>query len=166
MLLGAILSDTVILGSPTSTDRDAVAVEYLERALGLDARAFGREMFETTSDVTELSAQQIVRRDAKAYEITGDRTICIAQVEIVGEALRERGAELREALDEGRSERGYALYVLMVTDIFSRSTELLVSGDRGLVERAFDVHIPDGSIELPGVMSRKKQVAPRLLAAS
>ncbi|HEX4106923.1 MAG TPA: putative manganese-dependent inorganic diphosphatase [Solirubrobacteraceae bacterium] len=166
MLLGAILSDTVILGSPTSTDRDTAAVEYLERVLAVDGRAFGREMFETTSDVTELSAEQIITRDAKEYEIAGKRTICVAQVETVGAALADRQGELAGALEQRRRRHGYHIYALMITDIFSQGTELLISGDRSLVERAFGVSVPDGSVDLPGVMSRKKQVVPRLLAAA
>ena len=53
----------------------------------------------------------------------------------------------------------------MVTDILSKGTDLVVAGDRGLVERAFGQPTEQGIVELPGVMSRKKQVAPRLLAA-
>ena len=53
----------------------------------------------------------------------------------------------------------------MVTDILSKGTDLLVAGDRGLVERAFGQPAENGALELPGVMSRKKQVAPKLMAA-
>ncbi|MEA2213704.1 MAG: manganese-dependent inorganic pyrophosphatase, partial [Solirubrobacteraceae bacterium] len=71
MLLGAVLSDTVILNSATTTERDHAVVEYLERALALDAREFGREMFESTADVSEVSAAEIIRRDAKQYQVRG-----------------------------------------------------------------------------------------------
>ena len=69
MLLGAVLSDTVILNSPTTTERDHTVVEYLERVLALDATEFGREMFESTSDVSHVAAEEIVERDAKHYEV-------------------------------------------------------------------------------------------------
>src|SRR5205085_8965505 len=78
MLLGAILSDTVILNSPTTTERDHAVVEYLERVLALDAAKLGREMFEATADVSEVSAEEIVTRDAKQYEVSGGQAICIA----------------------------------------------------------------------------------------
>src|SRR5690349_16398598 len=64
MLLGAVLSDTVILNSPTTTERDNAVVDYLERVLAIDATDFGREMFEETSDVSSVDADDIVRRDA------------------------------------------------------------------------------------------------------
>ena len=86
MLLGAVLSDTVILNSPTTTERDHAVVEYLERVLAIDATEFGREMFEATSDVSSVDADDIVRRDAKEYTVAEGRTICIAQIETVGAA--------------------------------------------------------------------------------
>ncbi len=165
LLLGAVLSDTVILNSPTTTARDHTVVEYLERVLALDAREFGREMFESTSDVSDLPAAEIVSRDAKEYEASSGQRISIAQVETVGKSLLERRDELLEALDSARKRNGHALAALMVTDILSRSTDLLVSGDEAPVERALGREANDRVIELPDTISRKKQVAPPLLSA-
>jgi manganese-dependent inorganic pyrophosphatase len=164
LLLGAIMSDTVILNSPTTTRRDHAAVEYFERVLRLDAREFGREMFEATSDVSHMSAEEVVTRDAKHYELEGGRTLCIAQIETVGTGVLSRRDELREAMDDIRERRGYVTFALMVTDIVSQGTALLVSGEEARIERALGDTGDDGVIELPGVMSRKKQLAPRLLA--
>jgi manganese-dependent inorganic pyrophosphatase len=164
MLLGAVLSDTVILNSPTTTDRDQAVVSYLEQVLALDAGDFGREMFEQTSDLSRVAAEQIVGRDMKVYEVGGG-TLRIAQVETVGEDLSERRDELIDALEKVRSREGHVLAALMVTDIIDKGTQLYVSGERGAIDRAFDGEAHDGVIALPGVMSRKKQVAPRLLSA-
>lgn len=165
MLLGAVLSDTVLLNSPTTTERDRVVVDYLERALDLDAIEFGREMFEAGSDVSSVSAREIVARDAKEYQLASGDTISIAQIETVGKGVLERREELAAALEEVRQNKGYPFAALMVTDILSKGTDLLVAGDAGAIERAFDVERDDGVIPLPGVMSRKKQVAPKLLGA-
>jgi manganese-dependent inorganic pyrophosphatase len=165
MLLGAVLSDTVILNSPTTTERDRAVVEYLERVLAVDASEIGREMFEATSDVSELSADQIVSRDAKQYQVSSGNTICIAQIEVVGDALLERKDELLEAMRKARESRDLELYALMVTDVLTKGTELLVAGDTATVARSFGVEPHDSQIELPGVMSLKKEVAPKLLAA-
>jgi manganese-dependent inorganic pyrophosphatase len=165
MLLGAVLSDTVILNSATTTRRDHAVVEYLERVLAVDAAALGREMFEATSDVSNLSAEEIVTRDAKRYQVRGGQEICIAQVEVVGDALMERSEELLEALRRAREDRELSLYALMVTDVMDKGTEMLVAGDVGAVARSFGVEQADGVIELPGVMSRKKEVAPKLMTA-
>ena len=165
MLLGAVLSDTVILNSPTTTERDHAVVEYLERALALDARELGREMFQSTADVSEVSAEEIVTQDAKRYQVGGERTICIAQVEVVGKALLERREELLEVMRAERESKELALYALMVTDVLEHGTEMLVAGDVALVARAFGVEADDSTIDLPGVMSRKKEVAPKLMTA-
>ena len=165
MLLAAMLSDTVILNSPTTTDRDLAAVEYLERVLALDAREFGRDMFQATSDVSATPAHDLVTRDAKEYQAGGQRTLAVAQIETVGPALRDRTRELLDELEAERASRGHAVMALMVTDILAKGTQLLVAGDLAPVERAFGVEPDGGVIDLPGVMSRKKQVVPPLLAA-
>jgi manganese-dependent inorganic pyrophosphatase len=165
MLMGAVLSDTVILNSPTTTERDHAALEYLERVLAVNAVEFGREMFEATSDVSEVSAQEIISRDAKEYQVRGDHVICIAQIEVVGRDLLARSGELLETMRRRQADRGYLLYALMITDVLSKGTDLLVAGDIAHVARAFGAASTDSTIELPGVMSRKKEVAPKLMAS-
>jgi manganese-dependent inorganic pyrophosphatase len=165
MLLAAVLSDTVIFNSPTTTERDHEAARYLEELLNLDARELGMEMFEASADVSDLSAEDIVSRDQKEYGLSSGEAMCIAQIETVGKGLLGRKNELLEALGEVRQKNGYLFVALMVTDIVSEGTELLCVGDCTHVERAFDSPLKEHVIDLPGVMSRKKQVAPKLLAA-
>jgi manganese-dependent inorganic pyrophosphatase len=164
VLLGAILSDTVILNSPTTTQRDRDAVRWLEKFLELDAHAWGREMFESGSDAADAPVEALLGRDSKEYE-TADGPMCIAQVETAGKILVNRLGELREALQVQHDKNGHVLSALMVTDILEKHTSLLVAGDVGAAERAFGRQADDGVLELPGVMSRKKQVAPQLLGA-
>ncbi len=165
VLLSAVLSDTVILNSPTTTDRDAAVVEYLERVLELDAHEYGRRMFAETSDVSQVAAEDLVRRDAKAYQSGSGTPFLIAQVEVVGKALLEREHELLTAMAKERASQHVELYALMVTDVLDKVTDLLVDGDVAAVARAFGVEADGCKLTLPGVMSRKKQVAPKLLSA-
>ena len=165
MLLGAVMSDTIILNSATTTDRDRLIVNYLERVLALDGGEYGREMFEATSDVSEISAEEIISRDAKQYHTSSGHQICIAQIEVVGKALMDRKDELLAAMRKARESRELGLYALMVTDVLTKGTDLLVAGDVTGVARAFGAQAHDSQIELPSVMSRKKEVAPKLLAA-
>jgi manganese-dependent inorganic pyrophosphatase len=165
MLLAAILSDTVIFNSPTTTERDREAAGYLEEMLGLDAREFGMEMFEASSDVSDLSAEEIIGRDQKEYALGDAGAMSISQIETVGAGLLERKSEMLDALERLRQRNGYLFAALMVTDIVEGGTDLLCVGDCDPVERVFDKQASDNVITLPGVMSRKKQVAPKLLAA-
>jgi len=166
MLLGAILSDTVLLTSPTTTGRDHAVTAYLEDLLSLDAQRFGREMFEHSSDVADVSASDLVRRDLKEYELDNGKTLSVAQIETVGQAVFERSEELRAAAERRRARHGDVMFAVMLTDILAQHTRLLVTGNESLAERAFGEPVVQGAIELPGVMSRKKQVAPGLLAAA
>src|SRR5918997_1803362 len=165
MLLAALLSDTVIFNSPTTTDRDREVARYLEEMLGLNAREFGMEMFEASSDVSDLSAEEIIGRDQKEYALGDAGAMSISQIETVGAGLLERKSEMLDALERLRQRNGYLFAVLMVTDIVEGGTDLLCVGDCDPVERVFDKQASDNVINLPGVMSRKKQVAPKLLAA-
>jgi manganese-dependent inorganic pyrophosphatase len=163
MLICAILSDTVLLNSPTTTDRDRAAIDLLEDLVDVNAIELGREMFASTSDVSEVPAHEIVSRDAKEYTLPSGETISIAQIETVGGAVLERREELLAAIREVRQRNGYALAALMVTDILARGTMLIAAGDDASLIRAFGERDGDGLIAMPGVMSRKKQVAPILL---
>jgi len=164
MLLAALLSDTVILNSPTTTDRDQEVARYLEEILDLDAEVFGTEMFEASADVSSLSAAEIVVRDAKEYGTSSGDKVSVSQVETVGTGLLERKDELLEALEDLKEENGYLFSALMVTDIMEGGTQLLCVGDCSAVHQAFDSRAKNGVIDLPDVMSRKKQVAPVLLS--
>ncbi|HEX3616655.1 MAG TPA: putative manganese-dependent inorganic diphosphatase [Solirubrobacteraceae bacterium] len=165
VLLSAVLSDTVVLGSPTTTQRDVAVVEHLERVLELDAHEYGRRMFAETSDTSGVPAEDLVRRDAKAYQSGSGKPFLIAQVEVVGKGLLEREQELITAMQHERANQHVELYALMVTDVLDKVTDLLVDGDVGAVARAFGVEAEGCKLTLPGVMSRKKQVAPKLLSA-
>ena len=84
---------------------------------------------------------------------------------MVGEALSDRREELLTELTEQRENKHLALYALMITDFIEKGTTMLVAGDVGTVARSFGVDASDSTIELPGVMSRKKEVAPTLMTA-
>jgi manganese-dependent inorganic pyrophosphatase len=164
VLLGAILSDTVILNSPTTTDRDREAVGFLADFVNVDPLTFGREMFESGSDAADASVDSLLGRDSKEYE-TAEGPMSIAQIETAGTILMDRLGELRQALQAQHDRNGHILSALMITDILEKHTQLLLAGDVGAAERAFGKDAKDGIIDLPGVMSRKKQVAPPLLGA-
>ena len=106
-------------------------------------------MFEETSDLTSVAAEEIVGRDCKEYDVAGGQTLVIAQVETVGKGLRDRRDELLEALDAERKRGAHVLAALIVTDILRKGSELYVSGELHAVERAFGQQAEDGVLDLP-----------------
>jgi manganese-dependent inorganic pyrophosphatase len=165
LLVAAILSDTMLLKSPTTTEEDARAVVRLGEILGEDPLAFGRRMYDAKVDVAGSSPADIVANDLKLFTF-GSATVAIAQLEVADkDAVLRRKGELLEAMRQVQEEKDYDLLLLMVTDILEEGTELLSVGKTRLIERAFDVHLTDHSCYLPGVLSRKKQVVPPLMGA-
>ena len=166
MLLAAVLSDTVILSSPTTTERDHQVVAYLEELLRRGRPGVRHR------DVRGLLGRGrragVRHHPARRQGVRGAATAgaCASpRSRPSGKRLLSRRPELLEAMEGVRERQDYVLYALMITDIVEKGTELLVAGDATPVERAFGVDADGGVLDLPGVMSRKKQVAPKLLAA-
>ncbi|MFA5845228.1 MAG: putative manganese-dependent inorganic diphosphatase [Coriobacteriia bacterium] len=163
LLLAAVLTDTVLLKSPTTTDADREVAARLGDALGLDPLAFGMEVFRARSMAGGFSPRQAVMADLKEYR-GAEAAVAIGQVETVDAAdVLAHRAELLEVMEGVLEARRLDLVALMVTDVVREGSELLAVGRVRLVERGFGVTLAGGSAWLPGVLSRKKQVAPLLV---
>jgi len=166
LLLSGLVSDTVILRSPTTTERDRVVAERLAEIAEVDIEAYGKELLAQKSKLGEKSPREMVLGDFKEFEF-GDSSVGIGQIETVEPApvLEQRDA-IRTAMAEIVDERGYDVLVLLVTDLLEEaSTAFVVGEQREMVGSALDAEITDGEAFLPGVMSRKKQVVPPLESA-
>ncbi|MDO8914611.1 MAG: putative manganese-dependent inorganic diphosphatase [Coriobacteriia bacterium] len=166
LMLSALLTDTVMLKSPTATETDREIADRLAADLGVDHVEFGMEMFRARSQCREFSAEHVVKADLKEYRV-GDTTVAIAQVETVDldEVLSHRD-ETVAYMEHMTRERGYGASLLMVTDVVREGSELIVVGKRRIAERAFGVSFESGSAWFDGMLSRKKQVAPRLVESA
>ncbi|MCA1670105.1 MAG: DHH family phosphoesterase [Thermomicrobia bacterium] len=166
LLLSAIVSDTLLLRSPTTTVRDRRALATLAERTGIDVDALAQEMFAARSDISARTAEDLVGNDYKPYEF-GGKSVGVAQVDVMSlDAVRGRYDELRAALAEAKARQGLAVSVLMMTDIIGEATDLLFDPEsRPIIERAFGVQVSGGYAHLPGVVSRKKQLIPPLAAA-
>lgn len=164
LLLAGILSDTVILKSPTTTSRDRELVAWLEPIAGLDHVGFGKDIFMSCSGFSAYGTpDKAIRADFKHFN-TGDLLFGVGQVEVVGfDEFFEMKEMLRKALKRVKEQDRLALAGLMVTDIYSETTLFLVEGKNELAHvmgyPQFEPHL----YELKGVMSRKKQMVPHLL---
>lgn len=163
LMLSGVLSDTVVLNSPTTTDVDRSTAEWLGGIAQLDPVEYGRAMFAAGSGIAELSADAIIGQDQKTYDERG-RRFSVSQFEMVGfEGFWQRRAELAEALAAWRAAKDLYLSALMLTDITTSTTLLQISGPAVLLDRLAFPQPADGVFEMRGVLSRKKQVLPFLL---
>jgi manganese-dependent inorganic pyrophosphatase len=162
LMLAAILSDTMLLKSPTTTEEDKQAVKILGEILDEDPLAFGRQMYSAKFDMAALSAREMISNDLKRFAFDS-HTVAVAQIEAGDkELLLARKEEILQAMRAFREEEGLDLMVLLITDIPRGGTELLAVGQTRVVERAFGATLQENALYLPGVMSRKKQVIPRI----
>jgi manganese-dependent inorganic pyrophosphatase len=165
ILLAAALTDTVLLKSPTTTDVDRGVVERLAKLVGVDPVEFGMEVFRSRSAGEVFSAGTVVGTDAKEFRI-GDVTALVAQYETVDIApVMEHADALRAEMERRLVAGGFDVVVLMVTDIVREGSEILAVGNTRIVERALGVSLAAGSAWMPGVLSRKKQIAAQLVDA-
>jgi manganese-dependent inorganic pyrophosphatase len=165
LMLGAILSDTMILASPTTTDRDETAAAALADSLGVDVEAFGREQFDAKSTVASLPPADALRGDLKVYE-TQRGGVAIGQMEVAdGEAIVADPGYI-DAMESLRDEGDYHGVVLLVTDIPAQGSHVLVvTDDEAAYESALGIELKNQNQFVEGLLSRKRQVVPPLLDA-
>jgi len=164
LLLAGILSDTVILKSPTTTGRDREMVTWLEGRAGRDHLEFGRAIFTSCSGFSAYgTAERAVRADFKQFS-AAETLFGVGQVEVVGfDEFYNLKEELREELKRVKEQDRLHLAGLMVTDIYSETTLFLVEGKNELAHVMGYPQVEPHLYELKGVMSRKKQMVPHLL---
>ena len=166
VLLSAVMTDTVILKSPTATPTDHEQVAYLAGIAGVDPTEFGLAVFKCRGGEDDMPVDKLVGADAKEFQI-GDATVLIAQHETVDlPAVMKREEEIREHMRRLRDDHGYEFVLLLVTDIVAEGSQFMCEGNRRIVNRVFGIHCTgEGGTWMPGILSRKKQVAAKILGA-
>ncbi len=171
LLLAGLLSDTLILRSPTTTPRDTLAAERLfDWARGTPGWAsesfisFGEAVLAAGAGLAVRSIESILNSDLKLYE-NGAERFGIAQVEVGNlHELTDRLPEITTGLNSLAQARGLGLAVLMVTDVVRGSSRLVLAGPAmaRLDELPYE-RLPDGTLHARDVVSRKKQLLPAIL---
>ena len=160
------MTDTVVLKSPTATPTDKLVVDYLAGILGVDPTEFGIEVFSFRGGDDDMPIDELVSADSKEFPL-GDGTVLIAQHETTNlDLVMGREKEMRDYMRGLIESKGYDCVLLMVTDIIAEGSQFICEGNRRIVNRAFNIECTgDGGTWMPGVLSRKKQVAARILEA-
>ncbi|MFV0337128.1 MAG: putative manganese-dependent inorganic diphosphatase, partial [Chthoniobacterales bacterium] len=162
ILMAGLISDTLNLSSPTTTQTDHEMMRRLSEITGIDPGKLAEEIFSVGSPLQTMSAKQAATADMKEYEEAGQR-FSIAQIEEMSSSLfEEKRPDLLLALEEVREARGLLFAALLVTDVNTQNSILLVCGASEFCEHIDYPEEGEGTWRLDGVVSRKKQLLPHL----
>ena len=166
LMLSAIISDTLLLKSPTCTEKDINAFNELEKIAGIDAKEYGLAMLKAGTDISALSAKEIIELDAKEFNEKGKKFV-VAQVNTADiNDVFSRKEDISFAMEKEILDKNLDLFMFVITDIINTNSKIIALGkEKELVEKAFRKELDqDDAMMLEGVVSRKKQIAPPLLA--
>lgn len=161
LMLSAIISDTLLLKSPTTTEDDVEAVKELAEIAEIDYESYGLEMLKAGTDLSDFSIEEILNLDAKQIDF-GDVKSIVNQVNTASiPDVLEMQEDLENGIQKIIDDEELDIFMLLITDIVNSNSEVLVLGSQAsLVEVAYDVTLKDNHALLEGVVSRKKQVVP------
>jgi manganese-dependent inorganic pyrophosphatase len=162
ILCAAIISDTLLFKSPTSTELDEEIAHKLAKIAGIDIQKFSYDMFKAGTSVAGKSVKEIFYQDFKEFYL-GKNKVGIGQVMTMDiDGIKYMRDEMLSFMEESRKAKGYDLVMLMLTDIIKENSEVLYTPEasRDMIYRAFNVQPSKNSVYLPGVVSRKKQIVP------
>ncbi len=166
LMLSAIISDTLLLKSPTTTEDDKIAVKNLSEIADIDYQKYGIEMLKAGTNVAAKSDQELIDGDAKSFTL-GGKSIRIDQINVVefGD-IQKRKDDIKKAMEAEAKDKGYDLFLVLVTNVLDSNSKLISVGEpESAVEKAFSKKFNGDTMDLPGVVSRKKQVVPPLTKA-
>ncbi len=163
IMMSGLISDTLHLHGPTTTRKDAILLAWLSEIAGVNSKQLADEIFNSGSVILANPPEKIVRSDFKIYEEEGLR-FAVSQVEELGFGnFWQHAKPIADALQGLRDEERLAFAALLVTDINTQNSLLLVKGDAGFIQRISYAHVEQDEIfDLPGIVSRKKQLIPYL----
>lgn len=161
LMLSAIISDTLLFTSPTTTPKDEEVAKKLAEIANVDMNKYGLDMLKAGTELSDFTPEQIINIDSKEYNTNGIK-YQVAQVNVADiEDVLKIKEEIEKEIDKFVSTNNINLYVLMITDILKNNSQIIVKGERSdIAERAFNVKLEEDMAFLPGVVSRKKEVVP------
>ena len=162
LMLSAIISDTLLLKSPTCTQKDIEAANELAKIAEVDLNTYGLNMLKAGTDLSDFTPNELINIDSKPfttnglkYQVAQVNTACIEDV------LKDK-EEIEKAMELFMKENSVELFVLLITDIIENNSQIIVLGKQEVAERAFNVKLENNTAFLKDVVSRKKQVVPNI----
>ncbi len=167
LLCSAILSDTLMFRSPTCTATDKAAAEELAVIAGIEIEEYAQQMFEAGSDLSSKSTEEIFYQDYKTFNTAGN-DFGVGQITSVSKnSLQQMQGKLLDYMKEKHRQNPDMMYFFMLTNILEESSIILYCGGKAkeLLAAAYNKEIPDDGVVVEGMVSRKKQLLPDLIAA-
>ncbi|HRE81663.1 MAG TPA: putative manganese-dependent inorganic diphosphatase [Opitutaceae bacterium] len=163
VMMGGIISDTLHLNSPTSTEKDASILGWLSQIAGVNSSSLADSIFSSGSVILASAPDAVIRSDFKIYEEDSIR-FSVSQVEELGFGnFWNHSKKILNALEKVQTDEKLTFAALLVTDINTQNSLLLVKGDADFISRINYPHVEKDEIfDLPGIVSRKKQLIPYL----
>ncbi len=164
MMLSAIISDTLLFKSPTCTAEDKAVAEKLAKIAGVDCGIYGTDLLKAGTDLSEFTPEQIINIDSKLFEKDGKK-FKIAQINTADlDSVFKDKVYFEAAINNEIKKEGLDLYMFAATDIINSNSKVITLGnDSKVVEKAYGVTLEDNTAMLENVVSRKKQMLPKIL---
>lgn len=166
LMLSAIVSDTLLFKSPTCTEQDKLVASRLSSIAGLGMYEYGLNMLKAGTNLDGYTAEEIINTDSKPFEKNGIKFV-ISQINSADvDSVLKNKKELEHAIENEILLNNLDCYIFMVTDILEASSKVIVLGNRrDIFEKAYETKLCDNIAILNGVVSRKKQMLPKILDA-
>ena len=164
LMLSGIISDTLLLSSPTTTDIDRTVLKELSKITGVDYKSYGMEMFKAGSSIKGKSTEEIIYGDFKNFNVDNQK-IGIGQISTMNtEEIMGKKDEFVSVLNTIAKNEGYVVIALFVTDILKNGSHILYNENAfDIVANSFDADNLSEGLFLDGVVSRKKQIVPKFM---
>lgn len=164
LMLSGIISDTLLLKSPTTTEKDKVVAEQLAKIAGVDIQTYGLEMLESGVSIEGMEAHDIIYKDFKTYKV-GEYNMAIGQVFTTDiNIFKAREAELVKEINRVQSANDYKACVLFVTNFLTNDSNVLFADNtKRVIESAYGIEQAEQWQLLKGVVSRKQQMVPNIM---
>ena len=162
LMLSAIISDTLLLKSPTCTQKDKETAKKLAKIAEIDMNLYGLDMLKAGTDLSEFTPEELINIDSKTFTTNGVK-YQVSQVNTasIKDVLKDK-KEIENAIKSFMKDNEIDLFIFMITDIIKNDSQIIVLGKQEIAENAFDIKLEDNTAYLEGVVSRKKQVIPKI----
>jgi manganese-dependent inorganic pyrophosphatase len=165
MMLSAILTDTLMFNSPTTTEVDRAMAEWLNEIVEIDMMEHAQAIFKAKSDISDMAVSAVISKDFKEFHFNSKIRVGIGMFETVdAKNPLKRTAEFIKEISQIKNERKLDYLLFIIVDILKQEAYFVIGGDKEqeLVEHVFCGEMKDHTITCPGVVSRKKQIVPPL----